>query len=1234
MSGDEGEIDMEEELNTALAELQAEIDRNKELEDRVDELEQGLGGDGAGETREMLDQISDLQTENETLRDQLANAGDNDGEARQELNDLQQRMQSLQEESERKDLQLVKSKNKYEALYTAKEELSTKLHTEQANARKRKDKEGGARKDAKSHRRELNRVLEENRELRAEREDLMSDRDKLIGAVEQLHEEVQGSRKTLSVLEEEKDDAVKREQIKDEQIKALRHELEETQDERHVLEKIQGDHEAFVEQLKQRHDNATSDVRRRLDHETREVARLQQENERLRDNTQVGALQIRLNKAESTIEQANGEVVTLKTQLDSAADELRKVVEEYIMLEDDFNAKVEEKVQEERRVIMTLKERLEGQKVATEQARDDLMKMSDDKADIERQLADEEQKNKKYEQKHGLEDAVAHQKELKLEIRRRDRELSKINHKLSEQLEANDLLTATLRKLKIDYNLPPDFEYPKLELREEIRSEKERLRADNLMWEQQNSALEAERTNLLQALRTQAQLSSVKGFKEFGLNAEQIVQLNYFATQLKKGVNATDINLPQDNKSRQVIRERDTLKEQLRRTEIKLEMYQDGVPMINDQQDQPMQMRASSQQRQQHDNMQSSAPSPGTSNVLTVASGQEMTTLTNEISTLRRENERLKTELPKIIQESMDEFRGSIQAAANNNNNSNNNGNVPSSARSNRRGSPNNAAASNLAVQALERKLQRMEEEHERERNRAKDEEERLATHREEVNTLDANQIHESMKNLEASMHERITDGSTGDAAAAAKEAISEVVQQLKTSEASKAEMNRDNQRLSRKNEALQAELRATQNFLSMQQQQNQQNQQNQQQVQQQQQQQQQPQQMTQQQNQTPMQQQHRQQTMQHLNMNNMNNINPTQGREASSGTRPTMGQLQMNTMSAQQQFASFNNTAGLPNLGASATMGGGDPQWATATMGVSGFMEQGQQQQGQQGQQQQRYQSPKSPSARIMQARQVASLQLPPEDWADELAGVNGQLIESLEELAQREDEITTLVEELDITRTALNSVHAKETLLYREHIAQKEAYTTEIQRLINNVSEAEAERDQAAVKAARLDQLVSVLETEDNGDGDPMSRTRDAVRELTRRVAVFEVNQAIMSRKYTLLEKTEQELRKNHDNLNRDHTEMLRTLKLRVLYLELWRRGGQAALEEQQRLLDTMVPKDEYSKSLRELDTVKGRFRELLVHEAELRAARAMVRLVMFYFKFESLICVHYKYRICNYR
>ena len=76
------------------------------------------------------------------------------------------------------------------------------------------------------------------------------------------------------------------------------------------------------------------------------------------------------------------------------------------------------------------------------------------------------------------------------------------------------------------------------------------------------------------------------------------------------------------------------------------------------------------------------------------------------------------------------------------------------------------------------------------------------------------------------------------------------------------------------------------------------------------------------------------------------------------------------------------------------------------------------------------------------MQARQVAALQLPPEDWADELAGINGQLIESLEELAAREDEITTLTDELSSTKAVLRDVHAKETLLYREHIAQQKAF------------------------------------------------------------------------------------------------------------------------------------------------------------------------------------------------
>ena len=92
-------------------------------------------------------------------------------------------------------------------------------------------------------------------------------------------------------------------------------------------------------------------------------------------------------------------------------------------------------------------------------------------------------------------------------------------------------------------------------------------------------------------------------------------------------------------------------------------------------------------------------------------------------------------------------------------------------------------------------------------------------------------------------------------------------------------------------------------------------------------------------------------------------------------------------------------------------------------------------------------------------------------------------------------------------------------------------------------------------AVKAARLDQLVAVLEVED-GEGDPFAKLRDTIRELTRQVAKYEVNQSIMSRKHNLLKEENKGLQSRYQGINKDFIESNRTLKLRILYLELWRK------------------------------------------------------------------------------
>ena len=74
-------------------------------------------------------------------------------------------------------------------------------------------------------------------------------------------------------------------------------------------------------------------------------------------------------------------------------------------------------------------------------------------------------------------------------------------------------------------------------------------------------------------------------------------------------------------------------------------------------------------------------------------------------------------------------------------------------------------------------------------------------------------------------------------------------------------------------------------------------------------------------------------------------------------------------------------------------------------------------------------------------------------------------------------------------------------------------------------------------------------MLESED-GEGDPFAKLRDTVRELTRQVSKYEVNQAIMARKHNLLKEENKGLQSRYQGVNKDFIESNRTLKLRILY------------------------------------------------------------------------------------
>merc|ERR1711916_384805 len=93
--------------------------------------------------------------------------------------------------------------------------------------------------------------------------------------------------------------------------------------------------------------------------------------------------------------------------------------------------------------------------------------------------------------------------------------------------------------------------------------EVQRLNGLNIMWQQQNKDLEAERLRLLKALRTQAQIHSNKGGNALGLNADQLLKLNEFTEQLRLGKSMDDI-VVLDDKSQKLKDELDEKTVELR----------------------------------------------------------------------------------------------------------------------------------------------------------------------------------------------------------------------------------------------------------------------------------------------------------------------------------------------------------------------------------------------------------------------------------------------------------------------------------------------------------------------------------------------------------------------------------------------------------------------------------------------------------------------------------------------
>jgi hypothetical protein len=237
----------------------------------------------------------------------------------------------------------------------------------------------------------------------------------------------------------------------------------------------------------------------------------------------------------------------------------------------------------------------------------------------------------------------------------------------------------------------------------------------------------------------------------------------------------------------------------------------------------------------------------------------------------------------------------------------------------------------------------------------------------------------------------------------------------------------------------------------------------------------------------------------------------------------------------------------------------------------------------------------PVTPHGKTLLSKTLANLNLPDESWAGEVRDLNAQLVECVEQLFEREDELNeTRVVVGGLERT-LVGVKQQLATLYYDHSKRAEEWRVREKQVRADLSTVLNERDDLRLRLRRTEETLTLLQRED------AEAVEIKVRELTRRVTVHEVNEAILSRRFIAqAEQLECELQRRLD-MQRDLAEVEGALKKRVLYLEQCKASLGNRVERLEARLARAAPIDDLKEAQTELEGLREEHLEALRREMD---------------------------------
>lgn len=239
----------------------------------------------------------------------------------------------------------------------------------------------------------------------------------------------------------------------------------------------------------------------------------------------------------------------------------------------------------------------------------------------------------------------------------------------------------------------------------------------------------------------------------------------------------------------------------------------------------------------------------------------------------------------------------------------------------------------------------------------------------------------------------------------------------------------------------------------------------------------------------------------------------------------------------------------------------------------------------------------PATPHGKQLLNNTLNQLNLPPEEWALDVRDLNSQLVECLEQLYEREQELEDTNAVVSTLEENLVAIKQQMTALYYDYAQRSETWEARESSLKKDHAALNEERDDLRLKLRRMQDMAELLQRED----------KEAIglqlTDLTRKVTIYEVNEAVLSRKYIAQSEQLQQEQSARQQLEHDFVEMESSLKKRILYLEQYKLAAGSRIGHLQGRVDSSVSQADYLALQSEIDVLREDHLNTLRREVEAR-------------------------------